>query len=119
MAIFAARVFAVARELAPVDILMAPAALCGRNLEVDVFHAHFQVGRLMAIDTGNRPMRACKLKGRGSMVKPQLLRPGTCRVARFATPRRPIRARGFHALSKLARMRIDVASGAREVAKPE
>lgn len=57
MAIFAAGIFGVADELSAVNILMATAALGGRDLEVDVLHGQFQVGRLMAVDTGNGPVR--------------------------------------------------------------
>lgn len=103
------------RELPVVDILMALLALLRRLLEVHIDELGFQVRRLVAIDAGDRAMRAGQWKRRRAVIKAVQLFPGLGRVAGLAAHRLAILADLGHALLELSMMHVLMAGRARQV----
>jgi len=105
------------RELPAVDIFMALLALLRRLLEVHIDELGFQVWRLVAIDAGDRAMRARQWKRRRAVIKAVQLFPRLSGVAGLAAHRLPVLADLVHALLELSMMHVFMAARARQVFK--
>lgn len=85
VALLAAQVGAVARELACMHILMAALAVLWRRLEPDIPHGGLAVGRLVAIDAGYSSVRADQRIIRPTMIEAGEVLPILDGMARFAS----------------------------------
>jgi len=104
-------------ELAAMDILVALLALFRRFFEVHIHELGFHVRRLMAVDAGNRSMRARQRKRRRAVVKSVQFFPGLRGVAGLAAHRLSVLADLAHALLELTVVHVFMTGRARQVFK--
>lgn len=100
------------RELAPVDVFMALFALFRCLLEVHIDQPRLHVWRLVAVNAGDCPVRACELKRSRAVVEPVQLSPSLSRVAGFAAHGFSVLADLGHSLLELAVVHVFVTAGA-------
>ena len=119
VALLAARVGAVARELARMHILMADLAVLQNRLERDMPHAGLSVGRLVAIDAGHGSVRADQRVIRLIVIEAGEVLPILDGMAGFASRNPPIVLVRGHLCFELPKMNIFVAGGTSQVPKME
>lgn len=117
VALLAARVGAVARELARVHILMAALAVFRRGLERDMPHGGLAVGRLVAVDAGYGSVRADQRVIRLVMIESGEVLPFLDGMASFASSNPAIGLLPVHLHLELASMSIFVARGTSQFPK--
>ena len=105
------------RELTAMDVFVALLALFRRFLEVHVDELGFHVGRLVAIDAGDRAMRAGQRKRGSAVVKTVQFFPGLGRVAGLAAHRLSVLPGLGHPLLELPVMHVFMAGRTRQVFK--
>ena len=102
-------------ELTRVHVFVALLAFLGSFFEIHVGQPRFQVGRLMAVDTGHGAMRALQRERSRAVVKSVQFVPGLGGVASLATHGLAVLAQLGHALVELAFVDILVATGAGQI----
>jgi len=102
-------------KLLSVDIFVTVFTLHRRGPEIHVDQFGFQVGRLMAVDAGGRPMRACQQEFGFRMVEGGKFFPRFRGVTSFTASDGSICANLLHAFKKLALVRIRMATRAIQV----
>ena len=113
MAIGAGRYLIGLRELFPMGILVALLALGGRLFEVGVDEFGFEIRRLVAINTGHRPVRALQREASLVMIEALQVPPSLGRVTGLTPHRLAVGSHLHHAFLELALVRILVAATAR------
>lgn len=114
MAVHACR-GSILRELPAMCVLVAILTLGRSSREVSRDQLGLHIGRLVAIDTGSRPVRAHQGERSFRVVEPRQPLPCLRRVASFAARRCSICARLLHPLRKLTLVRILVAGLAGQI----
>jgi len=91
---------------------MALLALFGRLLEVHVDELRLQVGRFVAVNTGNGPVRTREWEGSRIVVEPFQFFPGLGRMATLTPHRLSVLVDLGHPLLELAVVHIFMTGGA-------